>query len=79
MRLVRIGLGNIDTTVGAFACERRPRSGGRAEMAADDVTVGLFPEQVVGGYPPEDLDPVAGLRRAPVGRSWSVSPERRRT
>ncbi len=55
MRLVKLGIANVDTTVGAVrsnvdACIRTAR-----EMAAGDVTVAVFPEQVVGGYAPEDL------------------------
>src|SRR5215212_2773609 len=55
VRLVKIGLGNVNSTVGAFAangdrCIEQARG-----MAAEGVTVGLFPEQVIGGYPPEDL------------------------
>jgi NAD+ synthase (glutamine-hydrolysing) len=55
MRLVKLGIANIDATVGAVrsnvdACIRTAR-----EMAAADVTVAVFPEQVVGGYAPEDL------------------------
>jgi NAD+ synthase (glutamine-hydrolysing) len=55
MRLVKIGLGSVNTTVGAFA-QNVDRALALAErMARDRVTVGLFPEQVVGGYPAEDL------------------------
>ena len=55
MRLVKIGLGNVDSTVGAFTanvdqCIEMARS-----MADEDVSIALFPEQVVGGYTPEDL------------------------
>lgn len=55
MRLIKIGLGSVNSTVGAFAanvdrCLAQARS-----MAAEGVTVALFPEQVIGGYPPEDL------------------------
>src|SRR5215213_4168336 len=55
VRLIKIGLGNVNSTVGAFAanidrCIEQARG-----MAAEGVTVGLFPEQVIGGYPPEDL------------------------
>lgn len=55
MRLVKIGLASINTTVGAFA-----RNVDRAlelarKMAAEDVTVAVFQEQLVGGYPTEDL------------------------
>ncbi len=66
MRLMRIGLASVDTTVGAFAAnvDRAIRLAG--EMAADDVTVGLFPEQLIGGYPVEDLIQWRGF----VERQW---------
>jgi NAD+ synthase (glutamine-hydrolysing) len=66
MRLVRIGLASVDTTVGAFAAnvDRAIRLAG--EMAADDITVGLFPEQLIGGYPVEDLIQWRGF----VERQW---------
>ena len=55
MRLVKLGIANVDTTVGAVrsnvdACLRFAQ-----EMAAADVTVAVFPEQCVGGYAAEDL------------------------
>ncbi|WP_224362401.1 NAD(+) synthase [Hyalangium versicolor] len=55
MRLVKVGIASINTTVGAFS-----RNVDRAltlakKMAAEDVTVGLFQEQLIGGYPAEDL------------------------
>ena len=55
MRLVRVGLGSIDTTVGAFR-ENTDRALALAhDMAANEVTIGVFPEQAIGGYPVEDL------------------------
>jgi NAD+ synthase (glutamine-hydrolysing) len=55
MRLVKVGLASVNTTVGAFSrnVDRALELGRR--MAAEDVTVGLFQEQLVGGYPAEDL------------------------
>src|SRR5512133_2101596 len=55
MRLVKIGLASVNTTVGATHgnVERALRFA--REMAAADVTLAVFPEQMVGGYPPEDL------------------------
>ena len=55
MRLVKIALGSVNPTVGSVRsntdrCIRMAR-----EMAAADATVGAFPEQVIGGYPSEDL------------------------
>ena len=55
MRLVSIGLGNIDSTVGAFAANTDRCLEQVHAMAASGVTVALFPEQVIGGYPAEDL------------------------
>jgi NAD+ synthase (glutamine-hydrolysing) len=66
MRLVRVGLGSIDTTVGAFR-ENTDRALALAhDMAADRVTVGVFPEQAIGGYPVEDLIQWQGF----VERQW---------
>ncbi|WP_225411969.1 NAD(+) synthase [Stigmatella hybrida] len=55
MRLVKVGLASVNTTVGAFSrnVDRALELGRR--MAAEDVTVGLFQEQLIGGYPAEDL------------------------
>lgn len=55
MRLVKLGLGAINTTVGAFSKNVDRAVIFAREMAAQDVTVALFPEQLVGGYPQEDL------------------------
>ena len=66
MRLVRIGLGSINTTVGAFR-ENTDRAIEMAvAMATDSVTVGVFPEQAIGGYPVEDLIQWQGF----VDRQW---------
>ena len=55
MRLVRVALASVNTTVGACRSnvERAIATAGAA--AADGATVVAFPEQLVGGYPPEDL------------------------
>jgi NAD+ synthase (glutamine-hydrolysing) len=55
MRLVRIGLASANTTVGAFAANTDKAIRLAGEMAADGVTVGVFQEQAIGGYPVEDL------------------------
>lgn len=55
MRLVNLGLGNIDSTVGAFAANTDRCLDQARAMAEAGVTVALFPEQVIGGYPAEDL------------------------
>ena len=55
MRLVKIGVASVNTTVGAFEAnlDRAIRLG--QQMAADEVTVAVFQEQLIGGYPSEDL------------------------
>jgi NAD+ synthase (glutamine-hydrolysing) len=55
MRLIKIGLGNVDPTVGAFAANVDQCLEMARAMASEDVTIALFPEQVVGGYMAEDL------------------------
>jgi NAD+ synthase (glutamine-hydrolysing) len=55
MRLVKIGIASVNSTVGAVRsnvdrCIRLAHA-----MAEDGATVALFPEQVVGGYAAEDL------------------------
>ena len=55
MRLVRIGLAQVNTTVGAFAANTDAAIAIARAMAADGVTVGVFQEQLIGGYPVEDL------------------------
>jgi NAD+ synthase (glutamine-hydrolysing) len=55
MRLIKIGLGSVNPTVGAVRSNVDRLLVQAREMAAAGVTVGCFSEQVVGGYPPEDL------------------------
>jgi NAD+ synthase (glutamine-hydrolysing) len=55
MRLVKVGLANVNTTVGAFAANVDRALELAHRMAQEDITVGLFQEQLIGGYPPEDL------------------------
>lgn len=55
MRLVKIGLANVNATVGAVRSNVDRCLEIAHAMAADDVTVAVYPEQVVGGYAPEDL------------------------
>jgi NAD+ synthase (glutamine-hydrolysing) len=55
MRLIRIGLGSVNPTVGAFTRNTQLLVQQAKEMAADNVTVAVFPEQVISGYPAEDL------------------------
>jgi NAD+ synthase (glutamine-hydrolysing) len=55
MRLVKLALAVVNTTVGAFGKNVDRALAMVREMAAQDVTVALFPEQLIGGYPQEDL------------------------
>ena len=55
MRLVKLGLASVNTTVGAFRSNVDKAIAIAREMADDGVTLGLFQEQLVGGYPVEDL------------------------
>ncbi len=55
MRLIRVAIANVNTTVGA-ARSNVDKAVRAAKLAADDgATVAAFPEQLVGGYAPEDL------------------------
>lgn len=55
MRLIRIALANVNTTVGAVR-SNVDRALAQAEQAAkDDATIVVFPEQLIAGYSPEDL------------------------
>ncbi len=55
MRLVKIGVASVNTTVGAFEANVDRAIRLAQQMAADEVTVGVFQEQLIGGYPSEDL------------------------
>jgi NAD+ synthase (glutamine-hydrolysing) len=55
VRLVRLGTASINTTVGAHRSNVDRAIAAARAMAADGVTVAAFPEQLVSGYPPEDL------------------------
>ena len=55
VRLVKIGIGNVNSTVGAFDTNVDQMIAQARQMAAEQVTVATFGEQVIGGYPTEDL------------------------
>ncbi len=55
MRLVKIGLASVNTTVGGFGANVTRAIRLAQQMAADQVTLGVFQEQLIGGYPSEDL------------------------
>jgi NAD+ synthase (glutamine-hydrolysing) len=55
MRLVRIAIANVNTTVGAQRSNVDRALALARAAAQDDATLCAFPEQLVAGYPPEDL------------------------
>ncbi len=55
MRLVKLAVSSLSPTVGAVASNVSALVTAARAMAAHDVTLAAFPEQVIGGYPPEDL------------------------
>ena len=55
MRLAKAAVASVSPTVGAVTSNTSRLITIAREMAADDVTIAGFPEQVIGGYPPEDL------------------------
>ena len=55
MRLVKIGLASVNATVGAVKSNLERCLGALAEMEEAGVTIACLPEQVLGGYPSEDL------------------------
>ncbi len=55
MRLVRVGIANVNTTVGAVRSNADRAVAQARAAAADGVTVLVFPEQLLAGYSPEDL------------------------
>src|SRR5258708_4340953 len=55
MRLVRLAIANVNTTVGAVRSNIDRAIALARAAAADGATLVAFPEQLTGGYPPEDL------------------------
>jgi len=55
MRKLRIGLSQINTTVGDFAGNTKKITDGIATARSLDIDVVIFPELAICGYPPEDL------------------------
>src|SRR5215470_8361504 len=71
MRLVKIGIANVNATVGAVRSNVDRCVALARAMAKEDVTLAVFPEQVVGGYATEDLVQWRGFvakQRAELGR-----------
>ncbi len=55
MRLVKLAVASLSPTVGAVHSNTAALVAAARGMAEAEVTLGAFPEQVIGGYPPEDL------------------------
>jgi NAD+ synthase (glutamine-hydrolysing) len=55
VRLIQIAVASVDPTVGAVRSNVDRMLAMAREMGEAGVTLGCFSEQVVGGYPPEDL------------------------
>jgi NAD+ synthase (glutamine-hydrolysing) len=55
MNLIKIGFASLDTIVGAFYSNMAKVMAYARDMAAQKCTVGCFQEQVISGYPCEDL------------------------
>lgn len=55
MRLATLAVASLSPTVGAVRSNTTRAVSLARQMAAAHVTLAAFPEQVIGGYPPEDL------------------------
>jgi NAD+ synthase (glutamine-hydrolysing) len=66
MRLIKVGLANLNSTVGALQSNTNKVIAVAGEMAAARCTVGCFSEQILSGYPCEDLIQWDGY----VERQW---------
>lgn len=66
MRLVKIAVASVNSTVGAVRGNVDRALKLAQKMSAEAVTVGVFQEQLIGGYPPEDLVQWQGF----VDRQW---------
>jgi NAD+ synthase (glutamine-hydrolysing) len=71
MRLAKLAVASVSPTVGAVRSNTARVVALAERMAAEQVTLGVFPEQVIGGYPPEDLVQWRGFldaQRAALGQ-----------
>jgi len=71
MRLIKIGIANVNSTVGSVKSNTAKVIAQGRLMRAAGVTVACFPEQVVGGYAPEDLVQWRGF----VDAQWAALQE----
>lgn len=66
MRLVKLGLASVNTTVGSFTRNTDKALALAGKMAAEGVTLGVFQEQLIAGYPAEDMVQWQGF----MDRQW---------
>ncbi|MBZ4396509.1 MULTISPECIES: NAD(+) synthase [unclassified Myxococcus] len=66
MRLVKVGIASVNTVVGAFVRNTDRALALAKRMAEDGVTVGVFQEQLIAGYPAEDMVQWQGF----IDRQW---------
>ncbi|MFY2559622.1 NAD(+) synthase [Corallococcus terminator] len=66
MRLVKVGIASVNTTVGAFVRNTDKALVLAKRMSEDGVTVGVFQEQLLAGYPAEDMVQWQGF----IDRQW---------
>ncbi|MFP2956729.1 NAD(+) synthase [Myxococcus sp. 1LA] len=66
MRLVKLGLASVNTTVGSFTRNTDRALVLAGKMAAEGVTLGVFQEQLIAGYPAEDMVQWQGF----MDRQW---------
>ena len=55
MRLVKVGLASVNTTVGAFGANVDRAITLAKELSSQQTSIAVFPEQCIAGYPAEDL------------------------
>src|SRR5262245_54906477 len=55
MRLAKVGIANVNATVGAVRSNTDRCIEQAARLGAEGASLGVFPEQVIGGYASEDL------------------------
>lgn len=55
MRLIKVGMANVDSTVGAFTSNMDKIIQYAEQMSREKCMIGCFSEQVISGYPCEDL------------------------
>src|SRR5688572_4885922 len=55
MRLAKLAVASVSPTVGAVTSNADRLIEVAQAMGKAEVTLGAFPEQAIGGYPPEDL------------------------